>query len=214
VPIDRSSSLIPLWIKVLYSAFVLILVLVYWHFYGPTNFLYFCDIALLLTLVGMWKESSLLVSMAAVGIVIPQIFWCVDFVWEISGHHLSGMTSYMFHTKPVYLPALSLFHGWLPFLLLWLVRRLGYDRRALLSWAALAWTLCLVAYFFLPPAGAALADNNLPRNVNYVFGLDDAQPQHWLSAGSYLLVWMATLAVVLWLPAHAILRKWGRVALS
>jgi len=37
-----------------------------------SNFLWFCDTALLLTVAGMWMESSLLISMCAVGILIPQ----------------------------------------------------------------------------------------------------------------------------------------------
>ena len=46
-----------------------VLIPVYLYRYGPTNFLYFCDIALLLTLVGIWIDSPLLISMCAVGIV-------------------------------------------------------------------------------------------------------------------------------------------------
>ncbi len=204
--------MIPLWVKLLYTAFMLVLVPVYlWH-YGPTNFLYFCDVALLLTLVALWRESALLASIAAVGIVIPQVFWCVDFLFQLCGMKLSGMTAYMFDAqKPLYLRGLSLFHGWLPFLLLWLVRRLGYERRALRCWTLLAWALCLVAYFLLPPAGAVLADANLPRNVNYVFGLDEAAPQQWLAPGAYLIVWMLTLWALLFVPAHWLLaRLWAR----
>jgi hypothetical protein len=36
---------IPLWIKLAYSAFLAVMVPTYWHDYGPTNFLYFCDAA-------------------------------------------------------------------------------------------------------------------------------------------------------------------------
>ena len=39
-------------LKVAYTAFMAVLVPVYWHHYGPTNFLYFCDVALFLTLAG------------------------------------------------------------------------------------------------------------------------------------------------------------------
>lgn len=46
-----------------------VLIPVYWKTYGPTNFLYFCDIALIMTLFALWLESALLVSAAAVGIV-------------------------------------------------------------------------------------------------------------------------------------------------
>ncbi len=42
------------------------------------------------------------------------------------------MTDYMFkHENSLFLRGLSLFHGWLPFLLVYLVWKLGYDRRAL-----------------------------------------------------------------------------------
>jgi len=42
---------LPMAFKIVYSAFVAVLVPVYWQSYGPTNFIYFCDVALLLTLV-------------------------------------------------------------------------------------------------------------------------------------------------------------------
>ena len=42
------------------------------------------------------------------------------------------MTDYMFAADhSLFLRGLSLFHGWLPFLLVYLVWKLGYDRRAL-----------------------------------------------------------------------------------
>ena len=47
------SPRIPLWLKIAYTAFLAVMVPVYWANYGPTNFLYFCDVALLLTLVGV-----------------------------------------------------------------------------------------------------------------------------------------------------------------
>jgi hypothetical protein len=70
---------IPLATKVAFSAFMAVLVPFYWSTYGPTNFLYFCDVALFLTLAGVWLESALLVSIPAVGIVVPQLLWVADF---------------------------------------------------------------------------------------------------------------------------------------
>lgn len=199
---------IPGWVKWAYTAFMGVLVPVYWHQYGPTNFLYFCDVALFLTLAGIWMESRLLVSLAAVGIIVPQLFWCLDFLVQCTGHRLSGMTAYMFDSKrPVFLRGLSLFHGWLPWLLLFLVRRLGYDRRALAGWTGIAWALCLVCFLLLPPAGADLANPMTPRNVNYVFGFDDAAPQSWLPPIPFLLVWMFTLPALIYVPAHIFLRR-------
>ncbi|HTB62331.1 MAG TPA: hypothetical protein VK737_01980, partial [Opitutales bacterium] len=191
-----------------FTAFMAVLVPVYWANYGPTNFLYFCDAALFLTLFAVWTNNRLLASMAAVGIVIPQFIWCIDFSCELLGFHLTHMTSYMFDAdKSLFLRGLSLFHGWLPFLLIFLVSRLGYDKRALPVWTALAWALCLVAYFLLPAAGATLANPNLPRNVDYVFGTDDAHPQQFMAPGLYLITWMLGLAAVFFVPMHFILKR-------
>ncbi|MGV3659010.1 MAG: hypothetical protein ACO1TE_02465 [Prosthecobacter sp.] len=206
--IITASRLIPPWIKLAYTAFLAVLVPVYWLNYGPTNFLYFCDVALLLTLAGVWLEKPLLISLPAVGILLPQMLWCVDFFARILGMKLTGMTEYMFNeANPLFLRGLSLFHGWLPFLVLWLVFRLGYDRRAFKGWAVLSALLCLVAYFLLPAAGAELPNPNLPRNVNYVFGMDDAKPQQWMSAPLYLVTWIALLTIIVYLPTHLLLKK-------
>lgn len=199
---------IPLWLKISYTAFLAVLIPVYWANYGPTNFLYFCDVALLLTLVGIWKEDALLVSLPAVGILIPQALWCVDFLVQLCGGKLTGMTGYMFDgNRSLFLRGLSFFHGWLPFLLFYLVRKLGYEKRALLGWTTICIGLCLTAFFLLPAAGAELANPNTPRNVNYVFGMDDAKPQDMLPPLAYLGVWIAALIGLVFVPTHFLLAK-------
>jgi hypothetical protein len=199
---------IPLWLKLVYSAFMAVLIPVYWVQYGPTNFLYFCDVALLLVLWGIWRESPLAVSLAAVGILLPQVLWCIDFGVELSGRHFTNMTFYMFdETRPLYLRGLSLFHGWLPFLVWYLVRKIGYDRRAFPLWTGLAIGLCLIAFYFLPAAGAVLANPATPRNVNYVFGLDDAAAQSWVPAGVYLVGWISALIVLVYWPTHRLMLR-------
>src|ERR1700675_805359 len=113
---------IPLAAKVAATAFLAILVPIYLHTYGPTNFLWFCDAALILTVAGMWLESSLLISMCSVGILLPQCLWLVDFGSHLVGLHLLGLTSYMFDPRiGLFTRGLSLFHGWLPLLLVWLL---------------------------------------------------------------------------------------------
>jgi hypothetical protein len=201
---------VPSGLKWGYTAFMAVLVPVYWWKYGPTNFLYFCDVALFLTLAGVWTGNRLVVSMAAVGILMPQGLWCLDFVVQMLGGRLTGMTAYMFDgNRSLFLRGLSLFHGWLPFLLVYLVRRLGYDRRGFWAWTATAWGLCLASYFLLPPAGEEHARKLVPNNVNYVWGLDDAKPQGWMPPGLYLAVWMAALAVVVYGPTHWMLGRVG-----
>jgi hypothetical protein len=207
-----AERVVPLWLKLLFTGFMAVLVPVYSMSYGPTNFLYFCDAALFLTLFAIWADNALAASMATVGILVPQIFWCVDFAVELTGSHLTHMTSYMFNAqRPLFLRGLSLFHGWLPFLLIYLVRQYGYDRRALPAWTGLAWTLCLIAFFLLPPAGAHLANPDTPVNVDYVYGMNDAAPEHFLPAGEYLLLWMLALLAVFYIPTHFLLaRLFGR----
>lgn len=199
---------IPLWLKFAYTGFLAILIPVYWANYGPTNFLYFCDVALLLALVGIWREDALLVSLPAVGILIPQALWCLDFAVELCGGTLTGMTGYMFDpAHSLFLRGLSFFHGWLPFLLFYLVRKLGYDRMALPGWTILCVVLCGIAFFLLPPAGTELANPKLPRNVNYVFGFNDAKPQTLLPPPAYLGAWIAALVTIVFVPTHFLLGK-------
>jgi len=58
---------IPLWLKIAYTLFVCLIVPIYWRRYGPANFLWFSNIALLATVPALWLESALLASMMALG---------------------------------------------------------------------------------------------------------------------------------------------------
>jgi hypothetical protein len=192
--------------------FVCVQVPFYWSAYGPTNFLYFCDIALFLTLASVITERRLPASMAAVGILLPQLLWVIDFAGGLLGHPVVGMTGYMFQdSQPLYARAISLFHGWLPFLLLYVVYRLGYDRRALGAWTVLAWVLMLIAYFYLPPPPAPVDRPNLPVNVNYVYGMSDDKPQEWMPPLAWLGLMMAGLPLVFFIPTHLILSRFPAI---
>ena len=54
--------MIPIGLKIFYTFFVCVLVPIYWRQYGPANFLWFSDIALLVMVPALWLENSLLVS--------------------------------------------------------------------------------------------------------------------------------------------------------
>lgn len=199
---------VPLWLKLAYTAFMAVLLPTYWWNYGPTNFLYFCDVALLLVLIGIWRESALLISMAGVGILAPQALWVADFAVGLCGGHLTGMTDYMFnHDRSLFLRGLSLFHGWLPFLIVFLVWRLGYDRRALARWTVLAWALLLVCYFLLPGPRADAASLATPVNINYVRGMSDTVAQTWMPPAAWLACLLAGLPLLIYLPTHLVLGK-------
>jgi hypothetical protein len=202
----QTANRVPLALKIAYTAFMAVLVPVYWHHYGPTNFLYFCDVALFLTLAGIWLESPLLVSMCAVGILVSQTLWVVDFVANMFGVPLTGITDYMFkHENSLFLRGLSLFHGWLPFLLIYLVWKLGYDRRALIAWTMLAWTLVLVCFFFMPPPHPN--PGLTPVNINYVWGFSDNAPQTWVHPYVWVAGLMVGMPLILFAPVHYLLLR-------
>lgn len=202
----QAVNRLPLGLKLAYTAFMAVLVPVYWYYYGPTNFLYFCDVALLITLVGLWIESPLLISMCAVGILAPQALWVIDFLANFIGIKITGMTDYMFEQhRSLFLRGLSLFHGWLPFFLALLVWKLGYDRRGLPAWTGLAWVLLLICFFFMPPPdpNAGLT----PVNINYVWGMSDSAAQTWVPAAVWLIGLMVAMPALLFAPTHYVLAR-------
>ncbi len=204
----KPVSRIPFLVKYLYTAYMAVLIPVYWKTYGPTNFLYFCDIALIMTLFALWLESSLLVSAAAVGIVLPQALWAIDFIATGIGWPLSGMTGYMYDDAlPVHARFLSFFHFWLPFFLLWLLRRTGYDPKGLPLWTVIALVAVYICYFFLPAPPAPANNPGLPVNVNYVFGFSDQAAQTWMPPLVWFFLLQAMLVGLIFLPSHWLLKR-------
>ena len=121
-----------------------------------------------------------------------------DFLGRLAtGHGMFGMSAYMFDpSTPRYLRALSLFHVPLPIGLVWLVHRLGYDRRAWLYQSLVALLVLPITYWVTDPA----------ENVNWVHGLGRRQP--WLHPGLYLALLIVAFALVLYLPPHLAAVLW------
>lgn len=200
---------IPLSLKLVFTAFMLVLVPFYWVTYGPTNFLYFCDVAMFFTLVAVWTDSRLLASMPAVGLIVPQLVWCIDFVAGCFGVTLLGMTAYMFDPGiPLFARGLSSFHAWLPFLLVFLVSRLGYDRRAFWYWTVLSWALLGFCWLFMPAPPPDPAQPNVPVNINYVYGFSDAAAQTLMPQWAWLALLFLGLPMLVFWPTHKLLNRW------
>jgi hypothetical protein len=207
-----TPRLIPLWVKIAYTAFMALMIPVYLKNYGITNFLYFCDVAAVVTLIAIWIESPLLLSAMLVGAFVPQMAWVVDFMGEVVGVRVMGLTGYMFNAEsPFFLRFLSFFHFWLVFLLIYLVRCVGYDKRGLPLWMGIAWVLLTVCYAYMPPPSpsrdpvtkAALRDPNKPVNINYVYGLKgDEVPQKAMEPNWYFALYMIILMVGVYPPTH------------
>lgn len=193
---------IPLWLKIGYTAWFLVWVPMYAANAGPANFLWLCDVANFLILIALWTEHRLLFSAQAVGVVVIQLSWIVDVAARITlGFHPIGGTEYMFDpTEPVVVRVLSLFHLWVPILLLWAVRRLGFDARA--------WKLqSLICGMILPLS--FLADPEL--NLNWLwrpFGVEQTLLPPWL----YLLACVALYPLLLFIPSQLLIGAWARRA--
>jgi hypothetical protein len=199
--VSQLANTIPLWLKLAYTAFVVVLVPAYWYSYGPTNFLYFCDVALLLALPGIWLESAFLISMGAVGIAAIQTVWIADFLANLIGAPIVGVTDYMFEShRSLFLRGLSLFHIWLPILLVVLIWRIGYDPRAFWAWSALSCVVLLICFFFMPPPNPN--PGSTPVNINYVWGFSDRHPQTWMPPKIWIAGLIVGLPIVAYAPAH------------
>jgi hypothetical protein len=109
------------------------------------------------------------------------------------------------HENSLFLRGLSLYHGLLPFLLVYLVWALGYDRRALPAWTFLTWAVLQVCFLFMPSPNP---DPGLtPVNINYVWGLSDYAAQNWVSPAEWLIGLMIGLPLLLFVPTHFLLLR-------
>lgn len=188
--------MIPLWIKLAYTLFVAVTVAVYAVKWGPGNFLWFSDIALIGTVPALWLESGLLAGMMTIAILLPEILWNLSFFVQLATRRrVSGLTDYMFdRSKPLYLRAVSLFHVFLPVLLVWMISRLGYERRALVAQTVLAWVVLPLSYWLTKPE----------ENVNWVRGFNNGL-QKRVRPTVYLGLLMIGFPVLLYLPTHFLL---------
>ena len=189
---------IALWLKLTYSIFVAWVIPIYWKQYGPANYLWFSDVALILLVPALWLESKLFFSALAVSVVLLELLWNVDFfVRLLTRSQLVGLSDYMFDsTISRSIRALSLFHVLLPAILIWYVYRLGYDSRAFLVQTFSAWVVLLLSFFLTKPKD----------NINWVYGFGK-KPQTRLPKVIHLLLLMLGLPVLVYLPSHLVLKR-------
>lgn len=173
----------------------------YWREYGWRNFLQLCDIAVFLTLLGIWRGNALLLSSQAVGAMLVDALWAVDYFGRLfTGRHPIGGTDYMFmESIPVFVRALSLFHVVWPPVLLWALCRTGYDRRGWLLQGAIAGAVLVVSRLGPDPA----------YNVNFAWKAPFINAPVG-PAPVHLAVCLVALVLGAYLPTHLILARFYR----
>jgi hypothetical protein len=176
---------------------LLIWVPAYWHTWGASNFLQLCDIAVILTCVGLWTNSRLLISSQAVSSLLIDLAWMLDASWRLlTGHHLLGGTEYLFDARyPLWARLFSLFHVVMPPLLLWAIRRVGYDRGGFALQSSIA-LLAFIGSRFTAPA----------KNMNFAFA-DPFFHRAWGPAPVHIAISVLFLEIVVYLPTHLVLKR-------
>lgn len=193
---------IPLWLKIGWSVWVALWIPLYGMHYGPSVFLWFCDIANLLILVGLWTESSLILSWQAVSVLLVQILFSLNVISRVVFNHLFiPGTQWLFQEDlPLRVRLASIFmHLAAPPVLIWGLWKLRYDKRAILFQIATACVVLPLCRFW-----------DAELNLNWVwkpFG----RTQTVVSPTLYLFVCIVGYTLLLFLPTHVLLvRLFGR----
>jgi hypothetical protein len=173
----------------------------YFRVWGWANLLHLCDVAVILTFVGIWLANPLLLSSQAVNSVAAGFLWALDVGWRLTtGRFLLGGTEYMWDTRyPLSVRLLSSFHIGLPLVLLWTLRKVGYDRRALALQAAIATVLLLLSRLL-----------SAELNMNYAYR-DPLFHRAWGPAPAHLAMIFVPLVVLIYWPTHFLLSWLFRV---
>jgi hypothetical protein len=186
---------IPLWLKLFWTAWVIVWAPVYWRQYGLQNFLFFCDLGNLFIAAGLWLESPLIFSWQASGLLLFQSLFAVDLAAAFAtGRHPLGGTEYVFDPRiPAWIRALSLFHVVVPPLLLWAIWRLGYDPRGWKYQTLTAWVVVPINYSWRPQ-----------YDVNWARG-PFFREQHAIPGALYLLAYLIIVPAAVYFPTHLFL---------
>jgi hypothetical protein len=170
----------------------------YAYYWGGADFLYLCNVGVVLTCAGLWFGNALLLSSQAVGTALIGLIWGLDLVWRAwtHGSALTGGVEYMWDARfPLWVRLLSFDHVAVPLVALWATRRIGYDRRAWAFQSAVAAVVLVLSRFVAPE-----------RNLN--FAQKELVSFHtWGPAPVHLFfIWTVLVLLAYW-PVHALLSR-------
>ena len=177
-------------------AWLLVYLPAYTLAYGVANFLFLCNLGVMLTAVALVTGDRLLLSSQAVAAPVIGLAWALDAGWRVgTGDFLFGGTSYMWDPQyPLFTRLLSLYHLAWPLLVVACVRREGYDRRGWRLQSAIAAAAIVVSRFVTSPA----------ENINFAFR-DPFWNLQLGPAALHVALVVAALAGVAYGITHAIL---------
>jgi hypothetical protein len=179
------------------AVWLVLFIAVYGWAYGAANFIRLCDVAVILTCLGILSGSALLVSSQAVSSLVVDLAWDLDLLWQLLlGRPLIGGTEYMWDTRfPLGVRLMSLFHVAWPPLLITVLRRHGYDPRGFPLQCLIAAAVLVASRFILPG-----------ENLNYAFR-DPFFHRAWGPAPVHIALTFAVLVAAVYWPTHRLLRR-------
>jgi hypothetical protein len=194
---SAARATVPIAVRICAALWLLIWTPSYAVVWGWPNFLHLCDVSVFLTCAGLLASNRLLLSSQALATVIPDALWALDTgAREFFGRNLTGGTEYMWDPRyPLWVRLLSLFHIALPIVLLWMLSRMGYDRRAFALQSAIA-AAALVASRFTPQQ----------QNINFVFRAPVVHRAFGPPAVHVAIVFAVAVLAMYW-PTHKALAK-------
>jgi hypothetical protein len=170
--------------------------------YGWLNFLFLCNLGVMITAVALLAGSRLLLSSQAIAAPVIGLAWALDAGTKVAtGDFLYGATAYMWDAQyPLFTRLLSLYHLAWPLLLLALVARHGYDRRGWPLQTAIAGAAMVAARLISLPE----------KNVNFAFR-DPFFDASWGPPPLHLAAMLLGLAGIAYGVTHLLLSRRFRV---
>jgi hypothetical protein len=165
--------------------------------YGFVNFLFLCNLSVILAAIGIWTCNRTLLSSQAIGILPVATAWTLDVTWRlVTGTHLFGATAYMWDPQwPLFTRLLSGYHVALPITLVVALRRIGYDARGYWLQSAIALAGVSLGRLFGPQA-----------NINHAF-VDPILKRSWGGPLTHVAVIASALILVGYPLSHLALRR-------
>lgn len=175
---------VPLWLRIGWTLWFLVWFpsyLGYWYgVQGNPFWLWYCNIGNFVIALAVWWQPRLLFSWQAVSTLPVQLPWVIDVAGRVlTGRHPFGFTDYVFGDEyPLLIRLMAFYHAFTPPIVIWMVWRLGYDRRGFLLQLA-----------SIPPIMVLSFLLGRKDNVNWAWGPDGEQT--WMAPWLYLLVCIA-----------------------
>jgi hypothetical protein len=170
----------------------------YFLSYGAWHFLQLCNIAIIVSAVGILTGRCGLISTQALMLFPIAGLWCTDLIFKLCfGEFAFGATAYLWdQTTPVLARALSCYHALWPLLLVYCLRRSGYDHRAWKMQSMLAGLVLAISFWLAPEL----------ENLNYLARGWPGQ-LGFARSPTQVLQYFFCLIFVLYLPTHLLLKR-------